>query len=97
MENIDELFIKRRKLKIELETIDRQIEDAQTEYYRHLAGEKMLVKRYFSGERIIFSFGRHWWVSPDGDLLGLVEGSDIDELSNLVKKGVFEKINIDNV
>lgn len=74
----------------------RKIEDAKTDVFRHIARQKVLVQRYFDGDSIIVSFGRYWWINRDGDLLGRVDESDISDLKNLVKSGIFERVKITN-
>ena len=91
---IDFLITRRNEILAELEQVTREIEDAQTEAFRHIASEKNLVQRYFDGQSVVVSFGRYWWVSQDGDLLGMVDESDIAELKILVEKGIFERISI---
>ena len=48
----------------------------------------------FDGDRIVVSFGRHWWVDQDGDLIGMVDESDITELKKLTQSGIFERVTI---
>ncbi len=91
---IDELVKKRGELLKELNLVDREIEDAQTEVFRHIARKKMIVQRYFHGDSIVVSFGRFWWVNQDGDLLGMVDESDVSELKRLAEAGIFERITI---
>lgn len=78
----------------ELSQVTRAIEDAQTEVFAHIAREKTVVQRYFDGDVIVISFGRHWWVNEDGDLLGLVDESEILQLKALEKRGIFERKSI---
>mgnify|MGYP003441533868 FL=1 len=93
-DKINELVKRRAELLEELSQVTREIEDAQTEVFRHIAGEKILVQRYFDGDRIVVSFGRHWWVDQDGDLIGMVDESDITELKKLTQSGIFERVTI---
>jgi len=92
--DINALVSRRAELLEELTQVTRQIEDAETEVFRHIASQKILVKRYFEGDSIVVSFGRHWWVNQDGDLLGMVDESDLSDLKELVKNGVFERVTI---
>ena len=93
MQDKTNTLIKRRgELLEELNQVTREIEDAQTEVFKLLASEKILVQRYFDGDRIVVSFGRYWWINEDGDLLGLVDESDIDEIKILTEKGVFMRV-----
>lgn len=91
---IDELVKRRGDLLRDLNLVTREIEDAQTEVFRHMASEKSIVKRYFQGDSVVVSFGRYWWVNQDGDLLGMVDESDISELKRLAEAGIFERITI---
>lgn len=92
MSILDFLIKRRKEVLDELNQISREIEDAQTEIFKHVARQKIIVQRYFDGESIVVSFGRYWWVDANGDLLGLVDESDIQDLKELTDKGVFEKI-----
>ena len=91
-DKINELVKRRGELLEELNQVTREIEDAQTEVFRHIASQKMFVQRYFDGDRIVVSFDRFWWVNQDGDLLGMVDESDISELKKLTSSGVFERV-----
>lgn len=93
-DKINDLVKRRAELLEELSQVTREIEDAQTEVFRHVASKKYIIQRYFTGDRIIISFGRHWWVNQDGDLLGMVDESDILELRKLVKSGILERVAI---
>ena len=93
-DKINELVKRRAELLEGLSQVTREIEDAQTEVFRHIASQKMLVQRYFGGDSIVVSFDRFWWVNRDGDLLGMVDESDISELKELTKFGVFERVTI---
>lgn len=93
-DKINELVNRRAELLEELSQVTREIEDAQTEVFRHIASQKILVQRYFNGDRIVVSFNRFWWVNQDGDLLGMVDESDISELKKLTKTGLFERVTI---
>ena len=93
-DKINNLVTRRGELMEELSQITREIEDAQTEVFRHIAGQKILVQRYFEGDSVIVSFNRFWWINQNGDLLGMVDESDISELKKLTKSGIFERITI---
>ena len=90
--NLDALIHRRAEIIKELYGINRSIEDAANEVYRLMASEKIIVQRYFDGDTIIISNSRHWWVNVNGDLLGAVDNSDVDELRKLTKNGIFERI-----
>ena len=45
-DKINELVKRRAELLEELSQVTREIEDAQTEVFRHIAGEKILVQRF---------------------------------------------------
>lgn len=62
----NKLVKRRAELLEELAQVTRKIEDAQTEVFRHIASQKVLVQRYFDGDSIIVSFGRYWWINRDG-------------------------------
>lgn len=94
MRHIDELVKRRGELLKELNLVDREIEDAQTEVFQHMASKKVIVQRYFQGDSIVVSFGRFWWANQDGNLLGMVDESDISELKRLAEAGIFERITI---
>lgn len=89
---LSDLVSRRNSLLEELNQVTRAIEDAQTDVFRHIASEKILVQRYFDGDTIIVSFGRYWWINKDGDLLSMVDESDIGELKTLTEKGVFSRV-----
>lgn len=91
-DKINDLVVRRDELLWELNLVTREIEDAQTEVFRHIASQKSLVKRYFDGDSVIVSFNRFWWVNKNGDLLYMVDESDISELKQLTKSGIFERI-----
>ena len=91
-DKINNLVTRRGELMDELNQITREIEDAQTEVFRHIASQKILVQRYFEGDSVIVSFNRFWWINQDGDLLGMVDESDILELKELTNSGIFERI-----
>ena len=93
---INVLITKRGKLLQDLSQVTREIEDAQTEIFKHIASERILVQRYFNGDIIVVSFDRFWWVNQDGDLLGMVDERDIDELKILTEKGIFSRVVIDS-
>ena len=93
-DKINELVKRRAELLKELSQVTREIEDAQTEVFRHIASQKMLIQRYFDGDRIVVSFDRFWLVNQDGDLLGTVDESDISELKKLTQSGIFERVTI---
>lgn len=97
MKNKIENLVKHRNLILEeLSAVTREIEDAQTDIYRHIASEKIIVQRYFDGESIVKSFDRYWWISQDGDLVGLVDESDISDLKALEERGIFERVTINS-
>lgn len=89
---INELIKRRGEILKELNELTREIEDAQTEIFRHIASEKIIIQRYFEGDVIVVSFGRYWWTNRNGDLIGLVDESDIVELKELTQKGVFSRV-----
>lgn len=93
-DKINELVKRRAELLEELSQVTREIEDAQTEVFRHIASQKVLVRRYFDGDMVVVSFDRFWWVNQDGDLLGTVDESDISELKTLTQSGIFERVTI---
>lgn len=93
---LSDLVSRRNSLLEELNQVTRAIEDEQTHVFKHIASEKVLVQRYFDGDRIVISFGRYWWINEDGDLLAMVDESDIDELKTLTEKGVFSRVVINS-
>jgi len=93
-DKINGLVTRRAELLEELSQVTREIEDAQTEVFRHIASQKILVQRYFDGDMIVVSFDRFWWVNQNGDLLAMVDESDISELKELTQSGIFERVTI---
>ena len=89
---IKDLVERRNAILKELNQVTREIEDAQTEVFKHIASEKELVRRYFDGDAIVVSFGRYWWINKSGDLLGLVDENDVSELKKLVENGIFSRV-----
>lgn len=93
---INELVKRRAELLEELGQVTRTIEDAQTQVFKLVASETRLVHRYFDGDRIVISFGQHWWINQDGDLVGKVDDSDVFDLKTLVDSGLFKEVTIEH-
>ena len=88
MKTID-LLEKRQQLLRDLETVSREIEEAETSQYRMDGIAKDLIARFSSGQYVMVSLGRHWWVDGNGDLIELVSQDESAALFDLVKKGVI--------
>lgn len=86
---LGELIAKRAKLLYDLESVNRQIEEAQTEIFIHSKRGNEILERYAKGEYVMVSFSRFWWVDPSGSLLQMLTEPEIDELNRLKKQGFF--------
>ena len=70
---IKDLVERRNAILKELNQVTREIEDAQTEVFKHIASEKELVRRYFDGDAIVVRAAKQQESrSPNLELLSLV-------------------------
>ena len=91
-DKIESLIAKRDALIKEANFITRQIEDEISEIYKMQGRGGALIQRYQKkGDTLVVSFGRHWWVSADGDLLERAEEWEVDAAKEMCKNGIFEK------
>lgn len=88
-EKINNLIARRAALRHDLQTVEREIEDAQSEAYRIQAADSHIVQQFVDGYTVVVSFGRHFWVDPNGDLGEQLSESEIEELKRLAERGVF--------
>ena len=86
-----DIITRRNNLIKELEEIDREIEQSANAALRADAENEDVLRRYIDGEYIICSFGRHWWVNSNGELIELVSADEFDALKRLEKKGWLKK------
>lgn len=86
-----DLISRRKQLITALEAVDREIESAATSALRAEAENEDVLRRYMDGDYVIRSFGRHWWVNSNGELIELVSADDFDAIKRLEKKGWFKK------
>lgn len=90
-EKIDALIDRYRALEEEMQGVSRAIEAAKAEVFRHTYRKNYIVQRFMSGDAIVLSFDRYWWVSADGDLLEMVDDNHVPELKALVQAGAVER------
>lgn len=90
-----ELEGKRKELLRDLELVERQITDAANEVFRIRVHETHVLQRYVNGEYIVKSFGHHWWVDANGELIERADADDVLTLEALVACDILGKIKID--
>jgi predicted nuclease with TOPRIM domain len=89
MAHIDELISERKALLARAEEVEREIEEVQEVAYRLASRKNEVLERFLSGDGAVKSFGRLWWVSQNGDLLGLVSDREEEMLGALAKDGIL--------